>query len=148
MESPDIYQCTSTLTEREDGTASITIELNDVAYKALKHVAKDTNEYVKTMLYTRIFREGEAMYMKELKDGIENGTLPQNPTKASLILNAQEPKPPSPHLHKSPPPILDSRILSHAVKIYSHSRCLFIISPFTLCTGRKSQSTKKSEIHN
>jgi hypothetical protein len=91
MESPDIYQCTSTLTEREDGTASITIELNDVAYKALKHVAKDTNEYVKTMLYTRIFREGEAMYMKELKDGIENGTLPQNPTKASLILNAQEP---------------------------------------------------------
>jgi len=91
MGSPDIYQCTPTLTERDDGTASITIELNDVAYKALKHVAKDTTEYVKTMVYTRIFREGEALYMKELKDGIENGTLPQNPTKAYLILNAQEP---------------------------------------------------------
>jgi len=91
MESPDIYQCTPTLTERDDGTASITIELNDVAYKALKHVAKDTTEYVKTMVYTRIFREGEALYMKELKDGVDNGTLPQNPTKASLILNAQEP---------------------------------------------------------
>jgi len=91
MESPDIYQCTPTLTERDDGTASIIIELNDIAYKALKHVAKDTNEYVKTMVYTRIFREGEALYMKELKDGIDNGTLPQNPTKASLILNAQDP---------------------------------------------------------
>jgi hypothetical protein len=91
MESSDIYQCTPTLTEHDDGTASITIELNDVAYKALKHVAKDTNEYVKTMMYTRIFREGEALYMKELKDGIENDTLPQNPTKASLILNAREP---------------------------------------------------------
>jgi len=82
----------SSLNENTDGSAIITIELCPVAYKTFKHLANDPCFWVENAVQTRVSIEAERIVTRETNKHLENGTMPINVTKASLILDAELPE--------------------------------------------------------
>lgn len=77
---------TSTFIENNDGSSTYTINMSNVTTKCLKIVTQDPKEWIDNAIDNRSRIEGDAIYKKELDRHIENGTMPSNPTKSSLIL--------------------------------------------------------------
>jgi len=83
--------CTSELSETEEGGAVVTLTMNNVMYKCMKSLAENPEEWIDNAVCERSRIEGDRIYKLELDRHIENGTMPTNPTKASLILGYEIP---------------------------------------------------------
>ena len=77
---------TSTFTENGDGSSTYTINMSDVTTKCMKIVAKDPKEWIDNAINNRTRIEGEKVYKEELDRHLDNGTMPSNPTKGTLVL--------------------------------------------------------------
>ena len=86
MGSGDHLTCTSNITVNEDLSATVTLELCNVCYKSMLSVTSKPEEWIKDMTHNRARKAGDIIYKQEFDHHLENGTLPPNATKASLIL--------------------------------------------------------------
>jgi hypothetical protein len=77
---------TSTFTENEDGSSTYTINMSDVTTKCMKINSKDPKEWIDNAIDNKSRIGGERVYKLELDRHLENGTMPSNPTKGTLLL--------------------------------------------------------------
>ena len=86
MGSGDYLTCSSNIVVNEDLSATVTLELCNVCYKSMLSVTSKPEEWIKDMTHNRARKAGDIIYKQEFDRHLENGTLPPNATKASLIL--------------------------------------------------------------
>jgi hypothetical protein len=79
-------ECTTTYTKNVDNTSTFTITMNDVCTKCMETLCADPEEYIKNAVVTRSETECTRIYQLEMERHLENGTMPSNPTKSSLVL--------------------------------------------------------------
>lgn len=111
MGSGDYLTCTSNITVNEDLSATVTLELCNVCYKSMLSVTSKPEEWIKDMTHNRARKAGDIIYKQEFDHHLENGTLPPNATKASLILAHEFPVIPE----SSSEPVLDDPIIAEKV---------------------------------
>jgi hypothetical protein len=72
----------------DDGSATFTIDMCPVCYKCFEHVTPDINTWLYDILECKASHKGDEVYKKELEKHLTLGTLSQDMTKTSLILNS------------------------------------------------------------
>lgn len=78
--------CQTTCVKNDDGTSTFTATMDAVTTKCMESFCDDPEEWVKNAIMARSQVEGERIYKSEMERHLEAGTMPTNPTKASLIL--------------------------------------------------------------
>jgi len=84
-------KCETTYVKNVDGTSIFSAKLDDVMTKCMESLCADPEEWIKNAIMSRSQIEGERIYKSELERHIEAGTMPNNPTKESLILSYEIP---------------------------------------------------------
>ena len=83
--------CTCELSETGEGGAVVTLTMNNVMYKCMKSLADNPEEWIHNAVCNRARIEGDRIYKLEIERHLEDGTMPTNPTKESLILDYEIP---------------------------------------------------------
>ena len=86
--------CNTSFNINNDGTTTFSIVMDDVTTKCMKSFTSEPEEWIKNCIITRSHIEGERIYRLEMERHLENGTMPPNPTKQSLILAYEIPENP------------------------------------------------------
>jgi hypothetical protein len=86
--------CTKTFVVNEDGYSKFIINMDNVTTKCMQSLTPDPEFWISNAVENRARIEGERIYRLEMERHIENGTMPQNPTKQSLILAYEIPENP------------------------------------------------------
>jgi hypothetical protein len=72
----------------EDGSATFTLDMCPVCYKCFQHVTPEIDTWLYDILECKASHKGDEVYKKELDRHLTAGTLSQDITKTSLILNS------------------------------------------------------------
>ena len=83
--------CTKSFTKNEDGYSPFTITMDEVMTKCVTSVCNDPEFWIHNAIHDRCRIEGERIYKEEMDKYLEQGTMPANSTKSSLILNYTAP---------------------------------------------------------
>jgi len=83
--------CSTSFKLNDDGTSSFSVTMDEVTTKCMKSFCAEPEEWIKNCIISRSQTEGERIYKSEIERHLENGTMPINATKASLILDAELP---------------------------------------------------------
>ena len=82
---------TTSFTKNDDGSSVFTINMDETMTKCLTTVCNDPEHWICNAVHNRCRIEGERIYKSELEKHIEANTMPENPTKQSLILSYEIP---------------------------------------------------------
>ena len=83
--------CTKSFTKNEDGSSTFTITMDEVMTKCMTSVCNDPEFWIHNAIHNRCRIEGERIYKEEMDKYLEQGAVPANSTKSSLILNYTAP---------------------------------------------------------
>jgi hypothetical protein len=79
--------CTSNLVVNEDQSATVTMDLCNVCYKAIQTYSPDPTEWVNDRVKNSIQYRADTIYKFQLEKHLTEGTMPTGATKESLVLS-------------------------------------------------------------
>ena len=83
--------CTKSFTKHEDGSSTFTITMDEVMTKCMVCVCNDPEFWIHNAIHNRCRIEGDSICKNEMNKYLEQGTIPANSSKTSIILNYTAP---------------------------------------------------------
>lgn len=80
-------KCTTSFVNNDDGSSTFTITMDKTMTKCMTSVCRDPESWIHNAVHNRCRIEGERIYKEEMDKHLDEGTLPANSTKTSLIEN-------------------------------------------------------------